>query len=304
MTEDDLLKKWLNDNLTDAEKKAFSKREDYILNQKIIDSAVHFKASEFSKVDDFETFKATKDKDKTSVKRLNWFKPMLRIASILVIGLAVYLTLFKNGSVVEERTLIAEKTSINLPDLTKVTLNADSKITYDKDTWFENRQVKLKGEAYFKVEKGNTFDVITDNGLVTVVGTEFNVKSRNTYFEVVCYEGIVKVTSNSITRRLLAGDTYSIINSKFSQDKTHETEPEWIDSRSSFKAIPITEVFDELQRQYEIKIRLEDVDVSRKFTGGFTHNNLENALFSITQPMDLMFVISSPNEVLIHDKTD
>ena len=36
MIEDDLLKKWLNEDLTDAEQDAFSKQDDYEINRTII----------------------------------------------------------------------------------------------------------------------------------------------------------------------------------------------------------------------------------------------------------------------------
>lgn len=303
MIEDDLLKKWLNDDLTDAEKEAFGKRDDFAFNQEIIDKAKHFKASEFSKVEDFETFKA-KYKVKSSVERLNWLRPMLKVASVIVVGFAAYFIMFMNESVVEERTLFAETTTINLPDSSKVTLNADSEITYDKDSWYDERKLNLEGEAYFKVAKGKTFDVFTEHGTVTVVGTEFNVKSRNNYFEVKCYEGIVSVTSDTITRQLLAGDTYRILNNVFSENKTSDTAPQWTNNRSRFKAVPLSKVFDELERQYNIKVSLKGVNAKRLFTGGFVHNNLENALTAITQPMGLTFEISSSNQVLIHDNTD
>jgi transmembrane sensor len=205
---------------------------------------------------------------------------------------------------VEAKTLLAEKTTISLPDLSQVTLNADSKITYNEDSWPTNRSLNLKGEAYFKVAKGKTFDVITNSGIVTVVGTEFNVKARHDYFEVMCYEGIVKVTSDTITRQLLAGDTYRILNKKFSEDKTRDLAPQWTNNRSRFKAIPFAEVVEELQRQYNIKIAFKHTDTTRLFSGGFVHNNLENALLSITKPMNLTFEISSPNQVLIHGKTN
>ncbi len=303
MTDDDLLKKWLNNKLTDAEKKAFSKREDYAIDQNIIENAKCFKASEVSKIDDFENFKANYQV-RSSAHRLKWLRPALRIAAVLVIGLAIYFTMFMNESVVEQRTLLAEKTTISLPDLSKVTLNADSEITYNKDSWHEERQIDLKGEAYFKVAKGKTFDVITEKGTITVVGTEFNVKARHSFFEVVCYEGVVKVKSDTIARQLLAGETFKILNGKFSQNRAEETFPQWITNRSSFKSVPLHEVFEELKRQYNIKVTYENTDASRLFTGGFVHGNLENALLAITQPMNLTFEISSSNQVLIHDNTD
>ena len=298
MIEDDLLKKWLNDELTNAEMDVFSKREDYAINLEIIDNAKHFKASQFSNVDDFKTFKRNYE-NKSSVKRLNWIQPLLRIASIFVIALGVYFTFF-NSYRVEVKTQLAEKSTVSLPDLSEVTLNADSKITYNEESWIKSRSLNLEGEAYFKVAKGKTFDVITNNGIVTVVGTEFNVKARKSYFEVTCFEGIVKVTSNTITKQLLAGETFRILNKKFTQDKIIDTKPKWTSNKSSFKTIPLKEVFAELERQYNIKVVFNSTDTSRIFTGVFVNDNIENALTSITKPMNLTFEISSSNQVLIH----
>lgn len=298
MTEDDLLKKWLNDELTGAEKDAFSKQPDYAINQNIIDKAKHFKASQFSKADDFKTFKANYQ-NKTPVKRLTWLQPFISIAAALIIGFGVYFTIF-NSDIVEVKTLIAQQTTTSLPDQSTVILNADSKITYDSDTWNTTRRLNLEGEAYFKVAKGKTFDVVTPNGTVTVIGTEFNVKARKAYFEIMCFEGIVKVTSDTITEQLVAGETFRILNKKFTQSKTIDLEPQWTNNRSSFKSVPLKEVFDELERQYNIKVLFKNTDLSRVFTGVFVNDNIENALISITKPMNLTFEISSPKQVLIH----
>ena len=177
-------------------------------------------------------------------------------------------------------------------------------IFYNEESWQDARKLNLVGEAYFKVAKGTTFDVITDNGTVTVVGTEFNVKSRDKYFEVICYEGIVRVVSDTITRQLKAGNTYRILNNSFSEAKSTDIAPQWLDQRSRFKAVPLGEVISELERQYNVKVSVKTTDSERLFTGGFSHDNLENALSAITQPMNLKFEISSSNQVLIHGNKD
>ncbi len=298
MKNDDLLKKWLNNELSDAEMKAFRGQEDYGVNQRIIDAAKSFKAPETSKVDDFKTFQEHYN-NQPSVKTINWFKPMIRIASILVIALAVYFVFF-NDNTVEVETLASEKTTISLPDLSEVILNADSRIEYSSNNWNSKRVVNLQGEAYFKVAKGKRFDVISPNGTVSVVGTAFNVKDRQHYFEVKCYEGIVKVVSDSITRELHAGDTYRIIDQKFTAPNTTDISPQWIKNKSSFNAVPFNDVVAELERQYDIKVELKNVLTARLFTGIFTHDDLEGALKSITLPMSLTYEISSSNQVLIH----
>jgi ferric-dicitrate binding protein FerR (iron transport regulator) len=298
MIEDDLLKKWLNDELTTSEKEVFSKQNDYAINLEIIEKAKHFKASQFSKVDDYKTFEKSYQNN-TRFKNNHWLRPLLRIASILIITFGVYFTFF-NSDKVEIKTLLAEKTTLSLPDLSEVLMNADSEITYNEDFWDANRNLNLNGEAYFKVAKGKTFNVKTTNGTITVVGTEFNVKSRKNYFEVICYEGVVNVTSDTIVRQLKASETFRILNKKFTQDKVIDTEPQWTSNRSNFKVVPLKEVFAELERQYNVKVVINSVDASRLFTGGFVNNNIKNALNSITKPMNLTFEISSSNQVLIH----
>ena len=302
MKDNDLLKKWLNNALTDAEKEAFRKQDDYALNQTIIDKAQHFKASHFSQPEDFESFK-NKYHNTSKVKRLQWIGPLLRIAAIVVIGWLVY-TNFLKENLVNARTLAHEKTQLNLPDQSIVQLNADSEIAYNNDGWTSHRSLNLKGEAYFKVTKGATFDVVTPQGTVTVVGTEFNVKSRSNYFEVICYEGSVRVTSDTLVRQLLAGDTFRVLNQKFSNDRVKHIEPQWIHNHSDFKAIPLNEVFNEIERQYGVSVTLKSNAKTRLFTGGFSHDHLEDALIAITQPMNLTYDIKSSTEVFIHDKKD
>ncbi|WAC01206.1 FecR family protein [Lacinutrix neustonica] len=289
----------MNNDLTEAEEKVFRQLDDYALNQEILDTAKRFKASQFSNIDDFETFKAQYNTQNTTVKKLNWITPLLRIASVVVIAFGIYFSFFFNNNVYVQ-TLASQKTTIELPDQSQVVLNAMSSIDYSEKNWKDSRALKLDGEAYFKVAKGKTFDVITSQGKVTVVGTAFNVKQRDNYFEVQCFEGVVKVTSDTITRQLIAGDTYSMFEGKFTSDKINAVVPEWTNNNSIFNAMPIKEVVAELERQYNIQVRFKDVNTKRLFTGGFTHNNLNNALISITQPMNMTYELKSSNQVIIN----
>ncbi|AUP80826.1 FecR family protein [Flavivirga eckloniae] len=301
MDKDYLIEKWLRGDLTDAEKEAFSKLDDAQFNQYIIDAAQHFKASHASVVNDFETFKQHYNATKTPVKKLYWLNPLLKIASVFVIGLGIYFAFFFN-SLTQVETLASEKTTIELPDQSKVELNALTKVVFNAKDWDEKREVELEGEAFFKVAKGKIFDVKTESGTVTVVGTQFNVKQRAHYFEVKCFEGIVKVTSDTITRQLHAGDIFQVIDGKFSEGRTGALAPKWTRNISHFEAIPFKEVLAEMERQYNVKISHKGIDANRLFTGGFAHNKLEDALISITQPMGMTFELQASNLVIIHGK--
>ncbi|GAA3653950.1 FecR family protein [Flavivirga jejuensis] len=301
MEKDYLIETWLKGDLTVAEKEAFSKLDDALFNQYIVDTAQHFKASHFSKVNDFKTFNQRYHSEKTFVKKLYWLPPLLKIASVIIIGLGIYFSFFFN-TLTHIETLASEKTIIELPDHSKVELNALTRVTFNAENWNKKRELKLEGEAFFKVAKGRVFDVKTHDGIVTVVGTQFNVKQRAHYFEVKCFEGIVKVTSDTIVRVLHAGDVFQVLNGTFSERKTKASTPRWPHNISNFETIPFKEVLMELERQYNIQVIYKGIDANRLFTGGFEHNKLENALISITQPMNMTFELRSSNLVILHEK--
>ena len=75
--------------------------------------------------------------------------------------------------------------AVVLADGTKVWLNAESELHYPVHFPEHEREVHLKGEAYFSVSKqaGKPFVVCVGDSRITVLGTEFNV--RNYQDEVV-----------------------------------------------------------------------------------------------------------------------
>lgn len=299
MDKEYLIQKWLTDELSEQEMKAFKELDDYPELTGIIENSKYFKASGFSTVDDFDTFSGRLEKDTVPVRKLTWLKPFLRIASVLVIGLALsYFFLFDGD--VEINTLAGEKTTIELPDASTVVVNALSELSYSKSKWSDKREVELHGEAYFKVAKGAKFDVVTSEGTVSVVGTQFNVKQRGSYFEVECFEGIVKVTSPNATEQLTAGNRFRFSNGTASLGKTTYQNPQWTKNVSSFERVPFSEVVAELERQYDITVQMENISDELLFTGGFVHDNLDNALKSVSEPLNLGFRIASGKRVSIY----
>ena len=296
MDQNQLIEKWLSDTLTEEEKKAFDALDEAPFYESIIEDASQFKASNFSKMPDFEDFKNRIPSKETPVKKLQWYKPMLRIASVLVLLFGVYYMFFFNA-MTEVQTMVAQKTTIELPDASRVVLNAGSEVRYNKGNWDKNRAIELEGEAFFDVAKGAKFDVITPAGTVTVVGTEFNVKQRGTIFEVTCYEGLVRVTTITGTEILRVGDNFLAIDGEIKTAKHTAPSPEWISNKSQFKRMPVSEVFSELERQYGITIISEKIPTEVLFTGSFEHNNLENALKAVCEPLGLNFEILKQNKV-------
>ena len=300
MEKDYLLEKWVNGTLSEEETKQFQESDDYPFYKAIIEDAACFKASKFSAVPDFKTLQgklSTKKRTSPGMLGNPWY---LRIASVFVIGVSLYFMFFYHMAT-NVATGVGEKITIELPDASTVLLNAASKIHYVQKGWEKERKITLQGEAFFDVAKGATFDVVTAKGTITVLGTEFNVRQRGTSLEVICYEGKVRVAAGEISEILLPGDQLFLADGKILQRKTKEETPSWTRNVSSFEERPFGEVIKELERQYNIQIRYEvKGQENALFTGGFEHGNLENAVRSIAEPMDLNFTIANNIVTLTH----
>ena len=295
MKREELIKKWLDNNLNPEEQNAFEQLEDYNQLIKMDATLKGFKAPEFS-VD--QTYQTLKPHLKSQSSKTNqWLKPLLRIAAVLAIGFSVY---FYTSNLDEHiETLVAQQTTIQLPDNSTVDLNANSTVTFNENSWSKTRAVTLNGEAFFKVAKGEKFDVITSDGIVSVLGTQFNVKQRESYFEVTCYEGLVGVTHNNKTVKLKPGHTFKIIDGKqLTADKETAAQPVWLHGESSFKSVPLKHVIAEFENQYDLQINTDQIDTSRLFTGSFAHNNLDLALKSVTIPLNLSYSKSGKSILL------
>lgn len=296
MEKDYLIKKWLNNDLTEAETKAFEALDDAAFYKEIIDEAQGFKAEKHAKVMPFETLESLLKNKKTTVGQ--WKKITLQIAAALIVGLAVF-ALLSRDKINTFDTDFAQNESITLPDNSFVTLNELSQLKFNASKWGQKRTLNLKGEAFFDVEKGNRFDVNTQFGKVSVLGTEFNVISRDSIFKVTCYEGLVQVNYKSETVKLPAGTEFSLKSGKSITTPIAIAEPQWLKNMSVFENASIASVLAEIEKQFQISIQQEFDAKDALFTGAFEHNNLENALKSVSQPLNLTYEIVNTKVVII-----
>ena len=197
-------------------------------------------------------------------------------------------------------TQLAEQLQFELPDGSEVTLNSASNIEFKALNWKKDRKLSLAGEAFFKVKKGKTFTVNTNYGDVTVLGTAFTVNSRDNYFNVVCYHGKVKVTTTDSEPIILTkGKAFSIQKQGRENYTIENTEPEWLSNQSSFYNVSIFEVVQEIERQYNIKIKGKENLKQAYFTGRFSHTNLNTALKTVFTAMAIPYNFDKNKNVVI-----
>lgn len=269
------LAKWLEGQMTGSELEAFEQTPEFNTYQKISAYAAQLIAPE---VDTQSMYRRVMDmpKEKPVVKmQTSW---LLRVAAVLVIGLGLFFVTVPRLTTTETAAN-GKQQVFQLPDNSEVTLHSGSEITYKKWNWDNNRTLELQGEAFFKVAKGKTFDVNTNLGKVTVVGTQFNVKSRGKRFEVTCFEGKVKVDNGNQNVLLTKGQSILFEDGhQLAAETDSQNRPSWMRGQLSFEAESFEAVTAELERQYNIKITTDNIQTSQKFTGTIPAGNQEMAL--------------------------
>lgn len=303
MNNESYVRKWLKGSLSDKEKAVFERTPDFKTLEKLVSSTQSFKAPEYNIDAELEKLQLQKT-DKGKVVKISWAKSFVRVAAVLVLIMASIFYFYLNVNTSIE-TLTAEKNSLLLPDSSSIDLNASTSISYKKRLWNITRQVDLDGEAFFSVAKGSKFDVETTSGTVSVLGTQFNVKNRENYFEVVCYEGLVEVISRSESEKLQPGHSFRVINGVLNKSTNgKEISPSWINNESSFSSIPFKQVIQEFEIQYGVKVTARDVNIDQLFTGKFIHNDQKLALQSISIPLNLKYTLTEENQIILSGKGD
>ncbi|WP_339739781.1 FecR family protein [uncultured Sunxiuqinia sp.] len=120
-----------------------------------------------------------KNQSKGKLSRLNViYQLTIPVAASLILIFLLHV-LFATSTIQNDSQ---EVQTLRLPDLSRVVLSQNSAASYPKYWW--KREVKLTGEAYFEVEKGNKFTVETKNGQVEVLGTRFLVSEQDNQLTV------------------------------------------------------------------------------------------------------------------------
>lgn len=196
---------------------------------------------------------------------------------------------------------------VELPDGSKVDLNAESSITYYPLRWSFERDVVFEGEAYFTVEKGAEFIAKSRNGQTRVLGTSFTVYSRNENYRVTCLTGKVEVKSPQNETAILLPNNHAkleegilVVEKMFSKEKALS----WKNNTFFFEGQPLNEVFDEIERQYAITIKLPPDLNTRKYNGNFPKKHSVNEVLDfVCKPMKLKFEKESDGVFVVREES-
>ncbi len=190
------------------------------------------------------------------------------VAAVVALAVGFW---FTSQATIEHTNLLATKTkhkeqqTITLADGTKVWLNGNSELKYPTNFTQENRLVQLTGEAFFEVTENpnQPFIITTNKAKVTVLGTSFNVRAitAENATEVLVKTGKVSF-ENSVGDKKVAltaneKGVYNSTNNTIKESVEEDmNEIAWQTGKLVFINIPLKEVIEDLNRQFEVDIKI------------------------------------------------
>jgi len=207
---------------------------------------------------------------------------------------------------------------INLPDGTKVWLNAESSLRYPTAFDQTKRLVELKGEAYFEVakrldknSKRIPFTVKTElasgrNQEVEVLGTHFNINAYNNEpgNKTTLLEGSVKIKNLQSTRSaLLKPGQQSLISLSSPSIVVSAVDAEeaiaWKDGFFSFNEENIETIMNKIARWYNVEIDYRGKKINKTFGGRISRFNSVNEVLDMLQTTDAVHFKIDGRRILV-----
>ncbi len=197
-----------------------------------------------------------------------------------------------------------------LPDGSEVWLNAESTIEFPAAFLGNERQVILKGEAYFKVARNEECPfIVTSNQMkVRVLGTEFNFKSYTSETpHVSLIKGSVEVEDAD------AGQNANIVL-RPGQDAWRDAEgsirvqdvdtyavTQWVKGFFYFDGLPLVEILRELGRWYNLGVIFHNpADMQKKMHFSASRNeSIDQAIENLNRLRKVRVTIEGMN-IVVH----
>lgn len=309
----DLLSRYLNGTCTDKEKA-------------VVEQWYNLRLSEKVTVPDQADFRAIKDEiwqginKKDAIIRPLSYK-LVGMAAAVILFLAVSITLIsikfsKNGDTetwVKIKAPAGKVIKADLPDGSKVWLNAGSTLAYSPSFGEENRTVQLTdGEAYFDVvhDKHKPFVVLSGKIKTQVLGTSFNIRaaSETKKITVSVIGGKVAVIKRGAAPLFLLPNQQADFNKETGDMKKSTVMAGnmtgWIAGKFRFNNEDLEVIACELQRRYGVNFVFKsDALRSIRFNAGFNANDsLNDVLNDLAKTGNISYVIQGKKVIISGSK--
>lgn len=300
---DKLQQKYRNDNLTPDELRRLREEVNSMSDDRLEDSlreaweSAEASSSDTHRLDELKMRIDQRLFPSHRVVPLYW--KVLRIAAAVLLPLFMIATvyLYQENTVLSQKDFVAttgkgEQVTISLPDGTQVTLNAESRLSYNLSNFnSDERRVAFDGEGYFRVAKNPSSPFsITAKGLkVSVLGTTFNLRARSAdaTAELSLEEGSVRFQSLKTGQGVILSPNQKAILDQINgtvtvEESSYTTDASaWRRGELVFRNVPFAEVLEEIEEIYHVSIviEMEEIDYQDDlFTGVLSRTNINEVL--------------------------
>lgn len=188
---------------------------------------------------------------------------------------------------IEVQTALNETKVIELSDGSFISLNENSTLAYPENFQLDNREVRLKGEAYFEVEKaeGKRFTVFAEATKTEVIGTAFYLKAHpEEEVKIQVTEGKVAFASTKTQEAVfLTPGQEAVVQKNNPLPVKKETEDPnfqaWHSKKLIFHNTRLDQLAAQLEQYFDSSIFIRNPDLYNcHFTVSFENPELEEVL--------------------------
>lgn len=213
---------------------------------------------------------------------------------------------------IEQQTIYVPKSGeyeLVLADGSKVFLNSESQLTFPSYFEGNTRRVELTGEAYFEVKKdGKPFIIQTPDLSIEVLGTSFNVNAyqTNPYINTTLVEGSIRIRLSEKQETFLLQPDHNLRLDKLSKEISvqrvdTDIHTAWVKGEFVFRNQPLTEIFAQLERWYDFKIKYENPNIAKmRFTGSAEKARPLNYLLDLIQSVTDIQYKSEGDKIILY----
>lgn len=223
------------------------------------------------------------------------------ILLLILTAICIYTIKLKTNYKIQQISSIQENTEVILADGSMILMNKGSVISFPENLNHKRREVKLSGEAWFKITraKASPFYIHLKNSTVEVLSTSFNIKEEENgkvIVSVVSGRVLFYENNNNDNAVILEVGQQGVFdgNTKKIEQSTYNSENFlfWKTGRLSFRNVLLDNVFKELEKSYNTSIVVMDKNIlQNRLTTYCEGQSLDEILIELTKLFDLQYYL-------------
>ncbi|MBB5283606.1 ferric-dicitrate binding protein FerR (iron transport regulator) [Rhabdobacter roseus] len=240
-----------------------------------------------------------------STRQVPMYRTWVAAAMVLVVlGLVAWLLLLRPTELAYQ-TAYGEVRRVELPDGSVATLNANSTLRLTAWKPGQERKVQLEGEAFFEVQHlgpQQTFVVETTDLAVEVVGTSFNVASRDEGTQVVLNTGQTRVKVPAHEALDMKPNDLIALNRKTRQLTRQTVQADhyssWRNYQLVFESTPVREILQRVEDTYGLRVLLPDTTLANRRLSGTVPSQDYRVLLATVATLLNAHLVENPDHSL------